>query len=108
MPSFGKTNPLRIEHFTEFENCFGNDPHGNSPRKDHGETGRYRRFEREEIADRGDNMDISWLRDETDETEDTLAEPEDIAVAILSHLRLALSEIETIADELIEITEGDK
>ncbi|MFC3324427.1 class I SAM-dependent DNA methyltransferase [Mesorhizobium cantuariense] len=102
MPAFGKTNPLRTEHFAEFENCFGDDPKGKYPRKDQGETGRFRCFTREEIADRGENLDITWLRDESGDGEDALASPEAIAAVILGHLRSALSEIEAVADELAE------
>src|SRR5262249_345223 len=31
MPSFGVRTPLTREHFAEFEEVFGNDPHGASP-----------------------------------------------------------------------------
>ena len=102
MPAFGKTSPLKTDHFAEFENCFGDDPTGKTPRKDQGETGRFRCFTREEIFERDENLDISWLRDESDETDETLNTPEDIAAAILGHLRAALSEIEAVADELTE------
>lgn len=102
MPAFGKTNPLRPEDFAEFESCFGDDPTGRSAREDQGETGRFRCYSRDDIADRDDNLDISWLRDDTDDTAATLNTPEDIAAAIVGHLRSALGEIEAIADELAE------
>ncbi len=31
---------------------------------DTGESGRFRRFSRDWIAERGDNLDIAWLKDE--------------------------------------------
>ncbi len=65
-PSYGKTRPLRAEDFAEFEVAFGDDPHGRAGRQDQGEEGRFRRFTREEIEARGDNLDISWLRDGED------------------------------------------
>tara|TARA_R110002051_G_scaffold320520_5_gene406007 strand:- start:6664 stop:8073 length:1410 start_codon:yes stop_codon:yes gene_type:complete len=102
MPAFGKTSPLKTEHFAEFESFFGDDPNGESPRKDQGETSRFRCFKREEIAGRDENLRISWLRDESEETEDTLETPDDIAAAILGHLRAAMGEIEAVADELTE------
>ena len=49
---------------------------------------------------RNDNLDISWLRDTEAETEEGLTEPEDIAAAIIGHLKAALEEIEAMADEL--------
>ena len=99
MPAFGKTNPLRPEHFAEFEAAYGDDPNGESERVDQGEAGRFRRFVRAEIAARGDNLDIAWLREETD-AEEGLTDPADITAAILGHLKSALAEIEALAEEL--------
>ncbi len=59
-PSFGKRTPFTRAHFADFEKAFGADPLGKSKRKDQGETGRFRKFTREEIAKRGDNLDITW------------------------------------------------
>lgn len=64
MPSFGKRTPLGREHFAEMEKAYGSDPYGKSKRKDQGETGRFRKFTREEIKARGDNLDLAWLKDE--------------------------------------------
>jgi type I restriction enzyme M protein len=47
-----------------------------------------------------DNLDISWLRDTEVDTEDHLTEPEDIAAAIIGHLKAALDDIETLSEEL--------
>lgn len=99
-PSYGKTRPLRAEDFAAFEAAFGDDPMGHAPRTDEGEAGRFRRFTREEIAERGDNLDIAWLRDGEEEAEDGLSDPDDIVAAILGHLREATREIEALAVEL--------
>ena len=37
MPAFGKTRPLKVEDFAEFEKAFGDDPSGKAKRKDQGE-----------------------------------------------------------------------
>jgi type I restriction enzyme M protein len=100
MPSFGKTNPLTEAHFKEFEGAFGDDPHGRADRKDEGEEGRFRRFTRDEIAARGDNLDITWLRDAEDDPEDGLTDPEEIVGAIMGHLTEAMAEIEALSEEL--------
>ena len=100
MPAFGKTTPLRAEHFAAFEAAFGDDPCGKAKRKDEGEAGRFRCFTREQIKARNDNLDIGWLRDESGDAEDMLTEPEDIAAAIIVHLRTALEEIEALTEEL--------
>jgi type I restriction enzyme M protein len=104
MPAFGKTRPLKVEDFAAFEKAFGTDPNGKSKRKDEGEEGRFRCFTRKQIQDRSDNFDISWLRDTEAEAEAGLTEPEDIAAAIIGHLKAALGEIEELSEEL----EGDE
>jgi len=100
MNSFGKTRPLTVEDFAEFETAFGDDPYGKSPRSDQGEEGRFRCFTREQIAERNDNLDIAWLRDTSDDPEDDLSEPEEIATAIIGHLKTALAAIESYSAEL--------
>jgi type I restriction enzyme M protein len=98
-PTYGKTNPLKREDFDRFVAAFGNDPHGRSKREDEGQTGRFRVFTRKEIAARGDNLDLTWLKDTSAESEEALREPEDIAAAIIGHLKAALEDVETLSDE---------
>lgn len=105
MPNFGKTRTLTADDFADFIKAYGDDPLGKAKRKDQGESGRFRMFTREEIAKRNDNLDISWLRDDEEEVEEGLTEPDDIAAAILGHLRAALEEIEAVSDELAESEE---
>jgi type I restriction enzyme M protein len=95
-PAFGKRTPFTREHFANFETAFGDDPFGKSKRKDEGDTGRFRRFTREEIAKRGENLDISWLKDEAHTNADELPDPEDIAAEIVGNLQIAMSEIEAL------------
>jgi type I restriction enzyme M protein len=97
MPAFGKRRPFTREHFAEFEKCFGKKADGTSKRTDQGEEGRFRCFGREEIKKRGDNLDISWLRDEGLGNQDELPEPEEIAGEIMGHLRTAMEELEGLA-----------
>lgn len=100
MPSFGKRTPLIREHFKEFEIAFGEDALGRSPRADQGIEGRFRCFTREEIAKRGENLDISWLRDESQQSNDNLADPEVIVGDIIVNLQAALEEIEALSSLL--------
>lgn len=97
MPSFGKRTPLTLNHFTEFIDAFGNDPYGKSKRKDQGETGRFRRFTREQIAKRNDSLDIAWLQDESVRHGNDLPEPVDIADEILDQLSIATQEMQELA-----------
>ncbi len=103
MPAFGKRIPLSREHFREFEAAYGNDPNGESPRIDQGELGRFRCFTREAIAKRNENLDISWLRDESLQSGDNLPEPDEIAALIMTKLQTAMEQMEA----LTALLEGD-
>ena len=85
MPAFGKTRPLAVADFADFEKAYGSDPYGGAERKEQGDDGRWKRFSRDVIATRNDNLDIAWLRDTEAEAEEALTEPEDIAAAIIGH-----------------------
>jgi type I restriction enzyme M protein len=100
MPAFGKTRPLTVTDFAEFESAYGSDPNGGAQRQEQGEEGRWRRYSHEAITARNDNLDIAWMRDTEAEAEEALTEPEDIAAAIIGHLKAALEEIEVISEEL--------
>jgi type I restriction enzyme M protein len=93
MPSFGKRTPLTVEHFAPFVAAYGN-------RQDEGEEGRFRRFTREQLRGRGDNLDISWLRDEGASRSEDLPAPAELADQILAKLRIAMAEIEALRAEL--------
>jgi type I restriction enzyme M protein len=100
MPAFGKTNPICATDFAEFEAAYGDDPNGLAKREERGEESRWRQFGRQIIADRGDSLDMTWLRQSNGDVEDILTEPEDIAAAIIGHLKAALVEIEALAEQL--------
>lgn len=105
-PSYGKTNPFKPADLDDFVAAYGDDPLGRSPRIDKGETGRFRRFFREEIAAQGDNLDITWLKDTSAEAEDGLDTPEGIAAAIEGHLKTALDDIAALLGELDGVSSG--
>jgi type I restriction enzyme M protein len=102
-PSYGKTNPFKADDLADFARAFGDDPLGGGQRTDEGEGGRFRRFTREEISARGDNLDISWLKGTSDEAEDGLETPEDIVAAIEGHLTLALEEVRALVEEMNDV-----
>jgi len=95
MPSFGKRTPLTHDHFAPFVEAYQT-----SPRVDEGETGRWRSFTREQIRARGDNLDLTWLRDESASHADDLPEPEEIAGEILGHLETAMEEMRALMEML--------
>jgi type I restriction enzyme M protein len=103
-PSYGKTNPFGAGDLKDFVVRFGRDPHGTDKRVEDDETGRFRRFSRDEIASRGDNLDITWLKDTSADAEDGLETPEEIAAALEGHISLALDEVRALVEAL---NEGD-
>lgn len=106
MPQYGKRTQLVREHFAEFEAAFGDDPLGGAKalakRKDTGEQGRFRKFTREQIAARGDSLDIAWLKDDSDTSADELPEPAVLAQEAMGELEAALDELRGILEELGE------
>jgi len=100
MDAFGKTRPLTVADFEPFEKVFGSDPYGKSTRKDAGQEGRFRFYNRKQIEARADNLDIAWLKDSSNDPEDEMTEPEELATAITNHLKNALEEIDALSDAL--------
>jgi type I restriction enzyme M protein len=109
MPQFGKRTLLTRDHFAEFEAAFGKDPLGSpkslAKRKDTGEEGRFRRFTREWIAERGESLDIVWLKDDSDGSNDELPEPAVLAREAMTELEGAFEELRGILAELGEDVE---
>ena len=109
MPQFGKRTQLTEDHFKAFEVAFGNEPLGPyeslAMRIDEGETGRFRRFTRDQITtERGDSLDIAWLKDDSTTDAQDLPEPAMLAQEALSELEAAMEELHGI---LIELGEED-
>src|SRR5437870_2681656 len=88
-----KERPLVPEHFAEFEKSYGDDPNGRSKRKD---AERFRRFDLNEIKERGYKLDITWLKDESLEDSGEFPEPQDLASE-------AITELEAVVDDLREV-----
>ncbi len=124
MPQFGKRTPFTRDYFCtpddapngisrdKFEDVFGNDPCGGpkalSRRKDAGAAGRWRRFTREQISARGDNLDISWLKDDSAGTgETTRDDPARVARLALVQLDAAVNELRALLEDLGEDPDVD-
>jgi len=80
---------LTADYFKDFEACY----HA-KPRK---ETERFGRFTREEIAKRDHNLDILWMRDESIEDEEQVAEPEELVEEALTEVQTAMDALNDIA-----------
>jgi type I restriction enzyme M protein len=104
LPQFGKRTSLTRSHFSEFESAFGDDPLGSTKslaqRVDGGETGQFRRFSRDWIAERGDNLDIAWLKDDSADDTSEMPEPAVLAQQAIDELEAALAGLREILREL--------
>jgi type I restriction enzyme M protein len=70
---------------------------------DTGEAGRWRKFTREQIKARGDNLDISWLKDDSAEASDTQRdEPAMVARMVMRELNGAMADLRSLLEELGE------
>ncbi len=95
-PMFGKRTPLTREFFKEIEKAYGKKADGSSKRTDTGPEGRFRFFTREEIAARGDSLDISWLKDDSETAAGDLPEPEVLAQEAITELEGAIEDLRGI------------
>jgi type I restriction enzyme M protein len=104
MPGFGKRNPFGANHLKSFEDAFGNDPDGNSLRAENvegiGEASRFRVFTREQIRERGDSLDISWLKNSDSVNAADLPAPEVLAGEAMAELSEALRELDVLMQAL--------
>jgi type I restriction enzyme M protein len=108
-PAFGKRTALTKDYFAPFVTAYGDDPLGEGAslkkRKDQGAEGRFRKFSRKFIEERGDSLDISWLKDESDGNGEELGEPAKYARQAMEELGGALGALGEILDELGEEVE---
>lgn len=100
MPQFGKRTALTFDHFVEFIEAYGEDNNGQFPRIDQGETGRFRRFSREDIAARDDSLDIAWLKDDSATDAADLPEPEVLAQEAMQELEGVFADLKDLMEAL--------
>ncbi|MFZ4594619.1 MAG: SAM-dependent methyltransferase, partial [Verrucomicrobiaceae bacterium] len=85
--------------------AYGADPLGRSPRTASGPEGRWQSFSREEIAARGDSLDLAWLKDDSADDGADLAEPAVLVQEAMVELEGALEDLRAILAELGEEVE---
>jgi type I restriction enzyme M protein len=105
-PQFGKRTPFTLAFLQPFITAYGDQPDGGAARVDEGETGRFRCFTREWITERGDSLDIAWLKDDNAVDAADLPEPAALAQEAQGELEHALVELEAILAELGAEVEG--
>ncbi|RWU24017.1 SAM-dependent methyltransferase [Pseudomonas alkylphenolica] len=104
MPSFGKRTPFDAHYLEPFETAYGEDANGGSDRAENvegiGETSRFRVFTREQVRERGDFLDITWLKDADSLDPADLPAPEVLASEAMAELTEALHELEELMKAL--------
>ncbi|MGJ8657008.1 MAG: N-6 DNA methylase [Akkermansiaceae bacterium] len=100
-PSYGKRTLFEEKELTPFEEAFGDCPHGTAKRKDQGEKGNFRVYSRADITKRNENLDITWLRDDSTTAAEDLPAPEIIADDIKKNLEQAIKAISKLQEELV-------
>ncbi|QTS85225.1 N-6 DNA methylase [Ectopseudomonas khazarica] len=103
-PNFGKRTPFVATHLKPFEDAYGIDPNGNSPRAENvegiGVLSRFRVFNRADIAANGDSLDISWLKDADSLDAHDLPAPELLAEEVMAELSAALRDLNQLIHAL--------
>ncbi len=82
----------------EFMDAYGENAAGTSKREDQGEEGRFRKFTREEIKAKDDNLDISWLHDDSVERAEDLPDPDELAAEMFVELKIAFEALEELME----------
>ncbi|MDO6505550.1 N-6 DNA methylase [Colwellia sp. 4_MG-2023] len=127
IPMFGKRTVLGKDHFKEFYEAVGSDltnvdekarakfitEHSTSPQGKGSEIGnvdtcRLRCFTREEIAKKGDSLDLAWIRDDSTEDASSLPEPDVLINEAIEEMAGAMSELKSILVELGAAEENDE
>ena len=93
-----KDRPLTPQHFAEFEKCFGPNPEGHSKRDPkQSKEDRWRSFSINEVKARDFKIDsLKWLKDESLDDGNGLAEPEELAIEAISELQGAIEDLNSI------------
>ena len=105
MPSFGKTNPLKSEHFDDFVECYA-DSDLSKRKETYSEdnpNGRWRKFTIEDILARDKtSLDITWMKADFGTDDYTLAELLDMIKEKSNNIAKAVAELEALIGEVEE------
>ncbi len=94
MPSFGKTNPLKKEHFAEFEAAYeAADRHAVQDE-------RFSVITREQIAEKGNGLDLGLIRDDSIVDYEDLPDPIESGEEAIAQLEEAVDLLMSVVKEL--------
>ena len=100
MPSFGKTNPLKEEHFTDFIAAY------TAADRAAVEDERWRCFTRQEIKERNDSLDIGLIMDSSIVQYDDMDNPVTSGEAMIAKLEEATDLLMSVVKELKHLGVG--
>ena len=101
MPSFGKTNPLKTEHFADFEAAF------EAADRRAVQDERWSVFTREQIAQKGNSLDLGLIRDDSVVDYDDLPDPIESGEEAIAQLEEAVDLLQSVVNELKALSEVD-
>lgn len=101
MPSFGKTHPLAKEDFAGFEAAY------QAPDRAAVQDERWQKFTREEIAQKGNTLDLGLIRDDSVLDYQDLPDPIESAREAADQLEEAVALLRQVADELARCRKGE-
>ena len=94
MPSFGKTNPLKTEHFEGFEAAYeANDRHAI-------EDERWNVFTRKQISEKGNSLDLGLIHDDSIVDYEDLPDPIESGEEAIAQLEEAVDLLMSVVNEL--------
>ena len=94
MQSFGKTNQLKKEHFADFIKAY------TAADRTSVKDERWNCFTREQIADKGNSLDLGLIRDESILDYEDLPDPIESAEDAITQLEMAADLIRDVVREL--------
>lgn len=94
MPSFGKTNPLKASDFAGFEDAYTAEDRSKVADE------RWQCFTREEIAQKGNSLDLGLIKDDSVLDYEDLPDPAESAAEAAEKLAEAVDLLQSVAQEL--------
>ena len=90
MPSFGKTNPLKASDFAGFEAAYGAEDRSKVADE------RWQCFTREEIAQKGNSLDLGLIKDDSVLDYEDLPDPAESAAEAVDLLQSVAQELRSL------------
>ena len=101
MPSFGKTNPLKTEDFAGFEAAF------EAEDRRAVQDERWNCFTREQIAEKGNSLDLGLIRDDSIVDYDDLPDPIQSGEEAIAQLEEAIDLLQSVVNELKSLQKAE-